>query len=119
MRPIAQMRVKDCARARAFYRGLLGREDLDLDFAAETQASTANLTLEVSRELDEVLEFVWANGGRIVEPEPVIDGERFLVPIIDTEGNQVVVSALSPPAQKISLTPIEGSSGSASSSSSS
>ena len=114
MTTIIHVRVRDLVRAQNFYAGLLGaNRNVGLKFC-ERGESGAQVLLESARTLDEVLDFVWDHGGAIVSH--ALARDRAHAVIVDCEGNrvEVIASVGGRNAQKISLTPIDGNSGSVS-----
>ena len=90
---VTRIPAKDHLRAFAFYAGLVGREAARKFHFVRVVGGPKPVTLELDCDMDEVLEFVWANGGSILNPEPLVQGDRCHVAIEDSEGNAVMLVA--------------------------
>jgi predicted enzyme related to lactoylglutathione lyase len=88
---ITRIPAKDPVRAFAFYAGLLGSDASNRVRFNSPFDCPVTVMLQVSRDLDEVLEFVWASGGSILNPEPLVEGDQCRVAIADSEGNHVLL----------------------------
>jgi len=87
---ITRIAARNRSRAQAFYEGLLLETPTTEFEVADANDAACVITLELAS-IDDALEFVWANGGRILNPEPIEDGEKCFVSIVDPEGNRVVL----------------------------
>jgi predicted enzyme related to lactoylglutathione lyase len=87
--------VKDRERAIAFYSALLGidleQQSQALSFEERCQDAPALLYFNVSERLEDALAFIWSNGGRVLEPEPIVAGHRRCVIAMDCEGNRIAL----------------------------
>lgn len=87
--------VRDRNRAVAFYSALLGvdlgveQKSALLSFEEQTDAA-ALIQLRI-RSLDEALEAVWSNGGRVLEPERLEEFPVRQILVLDTEGNRLAL----------------------------
>jgi predicted enzyme related to lactoylglutathione lyase len=87
--------VRNRARAIAFYSALLGI-DFDRDGAAPVEfqegvAAAGLIHLRIAC-LDAALESVWANGGRVLEPERLDEEPVERILVLDSEGNRLALS---------------------------
>jgi predicted enzyme related to lactoylglutathione lyase len=87
--------VKDRDRAIAFYSALLGidleRQSQALSFEERRQDAPTLLYFNVANRLEDALAFIWSNGGRVLEPEPIVAGDRRCVLAMDCEGNRIAL----------------------------
>jgi predicted enzyme related to lactoylglutathione lyase len=87
--------VKDRERAIAFYSALLGidleQQSQALLFEERRHDASALLHFNVADRLDDALAFVWSNGGRVLEPEPIAAGQQRCVLAMDCEGNRIAL----------------------------
>ena len=93
---VRRVPVKNRERAIAFYSALPGVDNWQSDALAfeESPDNVATLLrIDVANCLDEALAFVWSNGGRVLDPEPVAAGSARCALVIDCEGNRVALYA--------------------------
>jgi predicted enzyme related to lactoylglutathione lyase len=87
--------VKNRDRAIAFYSALLGvdleRQSTALSFEERGDDGSPLLHFNVAKRLDDALAFVWSNGGRVLEPEPIVAGHNRCVLVMDCEGNRIAL----------------------------
>ena len=86
--------VKNRERAIAFYSSLPGvddRQSTALTFEESPDNVATLLRIDVSDRLDDALAFVWSNGGRVLDPEPINDGDARCAWVMDCEGNRVAL----------------------------
>jgi predicted enzyme related to lactoylglutathione lyase len=87
--------VKNRDRAIAFYSALLGvdleRQSTALSFEERGDNESTLLYFNIAKRLDDALEFVWSNGGRILVPEPIVAGRDCCALVMDCEGNRIAL----------------------------
>ena len=91
---VRRVPVKNRERAIAFYSALPGVDDCEansLSFEESPDNVAALIRIEVAHRLDDALEFVWANGGHVLDPEPITEGSTRRVLVMDCEGNRVAL----------------------------
>lgn len=120
--------VTDRRRAAAFYAALFGNDGVQrvqLELMEQVASAAALLRVSIAS-VEDALAIVWSHGGRVLDPDCWIDERPSCALVVDTEGNRLALMPTDARSlrrrgvtQKISFTPIEGSSGKVSSSSSS
>ena len=93
---VRRVPVKNRERAIAFYSALPGVDDRQstvLSFEESPDNVASLLRIDVANRLDDALAFVWSNGGRVLDPEPVADGDARCAWVMDCEGNRVALYA--------------------------
>lgn len=91
---VRRVPVKNRERAIAFYSALPGvddRQSIALSFEESSDNVATLLRIDVANRLEEALEFVWSNGGRVLDPEPVTDGDARRAWVMDCEGNRIAL----------------------------